>query len=466
MISDGSAVLNPAEVSAPVSDSFLDKVAGAGVGLLDNIPFGMTATEALLSGMTGVHPKVIDQAVSGLRKDHPGYHLAGAITGILGGAAVNGTSILANSLYGALQSTGDIAKKALIDPLIAEDPAAIEKAIVQIGGEALLRGATAGVVKKIPALIGKAGDAFVDAAPGVANFVQKQGAFFGGALGFAKNIPASIATGNPLPAILGGVKGAYQGEIGKTAIESGIQRMVTSVNKFNNLMDGSIGHLVSSAADSAAPAIARTPLSEWDTISNDIFSHNSDAQQMYLTDHLKDHPPSVVQGAQIRSMTAVQFMKAQFAANVAARAGKTPLPYDDPPQPTDTQKAKVLNAYDAIRHPLTVLQNPSPEGFAAVKAVYPSLLQAMSQAVLNKVAETPTMPYAARNRVAAVLGQPLDSSQTPEFGAQMSDMYKAQATQEAKKQGKPQQGSARGQKAIEQSQKAILTTAQKIQSEN
>lgn len=453
----------------PTKDTFIDKAGAIGVGILNSIPGGRAGTEALLAGFSGQPADVIDSTLNDISKDHPKLDIVGTVAGAMGSTALSGVGVAANGIYGALVGAGNVAHKALI----TEDPISIEKAITEIGGEALFRSggaAISGLGGKAVAGLRAVTGSVEDMIPNIAEIVSKHTGFTNALVGAAKGAATGgLLSGgiNPLAiaggALRGAIKGAARTEAGMAgAAELGVQNMARAVSRFDTLLEGKLGGLIKNGVDGAGK-LASAPLAAWKQISDDVFGHDPEEQTSFINQYLKDHPANVVAGMQTRSAAAHDFMKAQIRANTPLAQ---PLPYDEPFEPTDSQKAKIVNSYNAIKHPLSVFDEPSPEGLAAINAVYPALMGVITRGVINKVAETPDMPYEARNRVSQILGQPLDSTQTAEFGARMTQRYQAQAEQDKKAAQTPQKDSARGQKAIEQSQKATLTAAQKLQSEN
>lgn len=441
-----------------IKDQLIDKVGAAGASALNWVPF---ATPLLLKGaskISGVPEKEVAKALEAMKDDHRGLGILGNGLGIALSGLMTGTGVAANAVAGGVGALSDIAE----DHLITEDPIQIEKAIVEVGGKA---GAGALLAKFLPFLKGKAtvAEDLLGKIPRASKQKLTSLGNVGGTLGALKGGTAGLATGGPLGAVFGAYTGAKWGSSLTKDVLRAPRLMKKAVASFDGLMKSRLGNLFTRGTESAGNILTRSPLSAWEDIRDAMDYHDPMEQHAAIDRHYQDYPANVRAGAQARSIVAVNHMKQVLKQNSNPTA---PLPFDDPWEPTDQQKAKIVNTYDAINDPLSVLRDPSPEALQAVRAVYPSLADTIQAAVLNKVAETPDMPYEVKNKVSQVLGMPLDTTQTPLFGAQLSQHFAQLAKQQSKQAGKPQADSARGQKAIEASQKAILTTAEKIQQEN
>lgn len=99
------------------------------------------------------------------------------------------------------------------------------------------------------------------------------------------------------------------------------------------------------------------------------------------------------------------------------------FPLDGKPVPTEAQKAQVRTALDIAQQPLVVLDKIqrgtiTPDDMIALTSIYPSLYgklqNKMLEAVTASVTKGQQIPYKTKLGLSMFLGQPLDSSMTPQ----------------------------------------------------
>ncbi len=104
-------------------------------------------------------------------------------------------------------------------------------------------------------------------------------------------------------------------------------------------------------------------------------------------------------------------------------------PLDHKVQPSNMEKSLYNRALDIANKPLTVLQHIkqgtlTPNDIQALQAIYPNLYNTLQQKVMAAVVDAKEsktiIPYATRMQLSLFLGQPLDSTMTPQgiIGAQ------------------------------------------------
>lgn len=120
---------------------------------------------------------------------------------------------------------------------------------------------------------------------------------------------------------------------------------------------------------------------------------------------------------------------------------------DAPRKPNDFEVAKYDRALDIAEQPLTVLKHMNhgtllPEDVISLRTIYPSLYSSLSQKIVNQIIDLKdkknSIPYPKRMTLSLFLGQPLDSTLTPQAiqGIQMSGQIaqsQPQAPQQRKK---------------------------------
>lgn len=120
-------------------------------------------------------------------------------------------------------------------------------------------------------------------------------------------------------------------------------------------------------------------------------------------------------------------------------------PLDTPQEPTEAQKTQYNRTLDIAQQPLMVLNHIKegtilPQDIEAIKTLYPELYSRLSNKITSDMiahtAKNEAVPYKLRMGLSLFLGQPLDSTMSPQsiIAAQMANMSTAA------KQGGEQQG--------------------------
>lgn len=163
-----------------------------------------------------------------------------------------------------------------------------------------------------------------------------------------------------------------------------------------------------------------------------MMNHQADSN---LGHYLPDHQTGMTQ----TTTTAMQYLQ-----QIKPQPFQ-PSPLDRPIDPTPAEMARYHRALDIAQQPAVVLQHIKdgtlqPTDIADLKAMYPSTYQNIAQKLTNEmttnVAGEEPIPYKTRIGLSLFLGQPLDSSMTPQ--AIMA------AQPQPKQPPPPQQGGSKG----------------------
>lgn len=172
----------------------------------------------------------------------------------------------------------------------------------------------------------------------------------------------------------------------------------------------------------------------------------------------------------------------QHAQNISAGVGNTiayinqqrPSPQkasqlDTPPPITQAQKTAFNKTLTIAEQPLTVLQHVkdgtiTPKDIVDLKTMYPDYYGKMSQQLMqdltNKMHSGEPIPYNTRMGVSLFLGQPLDSTMTPQA------IQSAQPQPKAPQQGgKPAGSTKKGTTNLGKSNKSYMTPGQSAESD-
>lgn len=129
----------------------------------------------------------------------------------------------------------------------------------------------------------------------------------------------------------------------------------------------------------------------------------------------------------------------QYLNNLLPKQEKS-APLDDTPKPTRQENYKFERAVAIADNPLTVLNHIKTKTLTqddvdTVKTLYPSLYQGLvskiTSSVIEQQAKGKTIPYDMRTQLSRFIGQPLDSTQTPEFIRSMQSNNQATQPQQA-----------------------------------
>lgn len=168
-----------------------------------------------------------------------------------------------------------------------------------------------------------------------------------------------------------------------------------------------------------------------------------------LFDKMRDNPDQIMNGNQplghympdhnsALNTTAAKAM--QYASSL--RPDKNPAaPLDSPPKPNAAQKATYTNALMIAQQPLVVLDKIqkgtiTPDDLKALVSIYPDLYSRLkdkvTQNMVDHMSKGGTIPYKTRIGLSMFLGQPLDSTMTPQALQSIQGRYlgSAQAPQQ------------------------------------
>lgn len=155
--------------------------------------------------------------------------------------------------------------------------------------------------------------------------------------------------------------------------------------------------------------------------------------------YLPDHTNSMNQTA----ATAVNYLNS-LRADLDKKS-----PLDSKPVPSSTQTAKFNNALNIAQQPLLVLDKIkkgtlTTQDIMTMTSIYPSLYKGLQGKVQEQLTEVinkgETIPYRLRSGLSMFLGQPLDSTMTPQ-AIQMAQMSSPGASQSQAPQQRPSKGS-------------------------
>jgi hypothetical protein len=112
----------------------------------------------------------------------------------------------------------------------------------------------------------------------------------------------------------------------------------------------------------------------------------------------------------------------QFLNNKLPNQGNE-LPGDQDAKPSIAQRNAWLDLHEAVNNPISVLDHVNQgtlnsHHLEALQTVYPDLYQEMSQKILENLGESKSkdqsLPYQKRLSISKFIGQPVDSTMTPE----------------------------------------------------
>ena len=164
-------------------------------------------------------------------------------------------------------------------------------------------------------------------------------------------------------------------------------------------------------------------------------------QNSELNHYLPDHHASV----QNLSNSAVQYLSA-----IAPKQTEG-LPFDQPAPMSKTQEYSYNRQLDIAEQPLMALKYLKdgvlmPQDIQTVKTIYPALYQKMAKNVhdelLQSVNDGKKISYSQKMNIASFIGQPLDSTMTPQ--AAQSVMASAKMAPQPQMQGGKKQGKVSG----------------------
>lgn len=160
-----------------------------------------------------------------------------------------------------------------------------------------------------------------------------------------------------------------------------------------------------------------------------------------------------------------------FLNSLRPKLGKK-LPLDTDPKAAPHQQKPYDKALDIAQKPLLVMQSIkdgsiTPHEIMVLKTLYPSLYQHMgnklSQAMVDHLAKGNTIPYKTRMGLSMFLGQPLDSTMTPQ--AIQSAQHVLMGSQPQQPQAAPQQHAKHSMNALNKLPGMYQTPGQQRQAE-
>lgn len=237
------------------------------------------------------------------------------------------------------------------------------------------------------------------------------------------------------------------------------QSVAEGANSLQESLDNGVGALFAAGAQRM---IGEFQADDWKRIEKAIQHVQGDpkgaAERLRLA--LGNTPPHVKEPVIAHTLAGVDHLAKLHKETVANP--HPPLPGADEWEPSGAAKAQFMDAYRVMMDPAYALHNPAPEGFGVLKTVAPAHLEATTKAVASKLAESKEISYDVKQKVSGVLGMPLDATQMPDFGARQQARMKAYRERKAQM---GQQNSARTRASTMKADKASVSRAQRIQSE-
>lgn len=278
------------------------------------------------------------------------------------------------------------------------------------------------------------------------------GAGLGGLLGHATGIPGA------------GIGGAYVGKevlgpaftsIIKPMLEKGanLPAVQGAMSYLNSAIKGN-NTLVNAAADVFGAEAKTLPhlfpdskkIEQLDERLKDVSENPS--KMLEVAGNVGDYLPDHAQAASHTAMAAVNYLNSQRPTNGKMSPLDSDLPVSQP------QKDAFDRTLSLAQQPLVAFQHIKngtlvPQDINTVKTIYPAFYNKMSQelmnAMTNHISEGGTVPYRLRQSASLFLGQPLDSTMTPESIQSIQAIYlgkKAAQAQEAS-QPSPKRGTSK-----------------------
>lgn len=193
--------------------------------------------------------------------------------------------------------------------------------------------------------------------------------------------------------------------------------LLKNISEGNNLVTNAAANLFVSGAKVLPSHLipSKEDISKLDEKTKEMNS-NVDAMSKVPGDvsyYMPDH------GTAMAKMTndAVTYINSQRPMPMKA------MPLDTQPEPSPMQKQQFNRTLAVAQQPLIAMQHIKdgtllPQDVATVKQIYPEYYQKMSQEILNAMTDHLTeenpIPYKVRQGMSLFLGQPLDSTMTPQ----------------------------------------------------
>lgn len=279
----------------------------------------------------------------------------------------------------------------------------------------------------------------------------------------ASGATAGMALAGPLGGAIGAAIGHFRPELQDAAIEQFIKRAGASPRAAQAAalakatLDGErmADKAVKSVLhpDKSMPAninVSPAAKKDLDKIVKE-FQGNPEAM---LNANANNPIPSYAQSFSATTARAVEYL-ASIRPDTAPRA-----PLDSKLPPSSFAKSKYDRALETAQQPLTVLKRIkqgtlTPDDITTLKTIYPAMYQSLSNKMMSQIVESvhkgTTIPYHIRLQLSSFLGQPLDSTMTPQSvqSIQMQAVSKGQ-DQPAQNQKAPAANKTEGLKKIGQ----------------
>lgn len=244
----------------------------------------------------------------------------------------------------------------------------------------------------------KTGESWVSKVARKAQSAGETSALFSGLGGNPMGVAAGLATSVAGGAVRGLANGAAKPYV------------LRGLGKFMQAFDSKVVQTITggfekagTAPEAFAPAFT---LNDYEKVKSTIawITENPAAATPNAVDSMEKAgvPGALIDVAVPQQIKAAQYIKSQMPVDPNLNQTVAPTQFT----PTLTQKAKVIEAVNAINDPLRVLKAPTPGGMAALRAVYPILANKAAQIVSTQSANQANMSLAARLWAGQVTGRP------------------------------------------------------------
>jgi hypothetical protein len=191
-------------------------------------------------------------------------------------------------------------------------------------------------------------------------------------------------------------------------------------------------------------------------MANDYDQKSSQIRQLavlnpdQLVDHLTNaHPnisnvaPNVAPHVFSTATNAIQFLNGKLPSH------GNELPQDRAPGPSSVQKRAWLDLHEAVSDPVSILSHVkngtlNSHHLEALQSVYPDLHQEMISKITDHLGSLQSkdkqLPYGKRMAISKFIGQPLDSTMTPQ---NMQAVLASAGQQQAQSQAGPKKASGK-----------------------
>ena len=133
-------------------------------------------------------------------------------------------------------------------------------------------------------------------------------------------------------------------------------------------------------------------------------------------EHLQDSADTaeVATAGSVQMLQALQYLQTQLPS---PPPGLAPGPGETPWQPSAAAKSTFLDKMRGVLDPASVAAHPTQASMDAMRAVNPQMAQYIASRLLDKISKDPKITYNQKIQCSKLLGSPVSSLTSPEFGA-------------------------------------------------